>query len=114
MSSPMKCGLCNESPDSEFFITDRTDGTQIMGQTVTAVCVRCFIDKAIEMAQALQMVMEQVSAEEPSSPGVLEQIEADEGTVGAVSSSASPKSKKRPTALEELAAVPAEGAASDD
>lgn len=114
MSSPMKCGLCNESPDSEFFITDRTDGTQIMGQTVTAVCVRCFIDKAIEMAQALQMVIEQVSAEEPSSPGVLERIEGEDGPIGIPPSSPSPKRGKGKAAVEGIAAILAEGASPDD
>lgn len=94
MANPIPCGICREVDSAEFLITDTTPDAQIMGQPTQGVCVRCFIEKGLQMAQALQDVLSEEATPAADQPGVLEQVEADEGKQGIAPSSASPKSRK--------------------
>ena len=116
-------------------VTDRTPDFQILGAPTQGVCLRCFIDLGMTIAQALQTAWEEQqalqavyeadSAPEPEAevlvspdsvgaePGVLEKVEADEGLAHAPVSSASAKRFRKRTDQEQVTAVPEEVETSD-
>jgi hypothetical protein len=113
MSNPIPCGKCSEVADADLLVTDRTPDFQLLGTPTAGLCVRCYIEHAMQLANALAAAMAQLEAEgDPE--GVLEAIEADEGlqpVEEAVPAAPKSKAKKEPATV---AAAASEEAASAD
>lgn len=78
MANPIPCGKCDEVADADLLVTDRTPDFQLLGVPTTGLCVMCYINHAMQLANAIQAAMEAAQAEgEPV--GVLAAVEADEG-----------------------------------
>jgi hypothetical protein len=82
MANPIPCGRCQEVADSDLLVTDRTPDFQLLGVPTSGLCVRCYIEHAMELANALQAAMAEME-KLPDEPGVLESVEQDEGKVEA-------------------------------
>lgn len=94
MANPIPCGVCQQISDAEFLVTDMTDGFQLLGVPTQGMCVQCFVEKGLALANALQAAYEEMQGQEPA-PGVIEAIEQDEGPVTPADPlPAAPKSKK--------------------
>lgn len=110
MANPIPCGKCQEVADADLLVTDRTPDFTLLGVPTTGLCVMCYINHAMELANALSAAMAEVQAE-GEQPGVLAQVEADEGPQEVQESvPAAPKSRKKVEAPA-AAAVSAEAAA---
>ena len=134
MANPIPCDRCGQVADAEFVVTDRTPDFAILGAPTQGICARCMVmlgdalRQALEAAYAEQEAFrEQWEAEHPeqaqgevqgvtqsvgTEPGVLEQVEADEGRAQVVPQSASPKRRRKPAPEETDQTVPAEVEAS--
>jgi hypothetical protein len=82
MANPIPCGRCNDVADADLLVTDRTPEFTLLGVPTTGLCVLCYINHAMELANAIQASMAEIEAQ-PDAPGVLESVEADEGKVEA-------------------------------
>lgn len=98
-------------------VTDRTPDFQILGAPTQGICLRCFIDLGMQIAQALQQAYEDQqkiqdsleASEAPGAPetlqellssvgtgpGLLEAVEAAEGVSSEPLRSASTKRRKK-------------------
>lgn len=110
MANPIPCGKCQEVADADLLVTDRTPDFQLLGVPTSGLCVRCYIEHAMELANALSAAMAQLEAEgDPD--GVLAEIERDEGPQEVQESvPPAPKSRKK-AEVPAAAAVSAEAAA---
>lgn len=78
MANPIPCGKCDEVADADLLVTDRTPDFQLLGVPTSGLCVMCYINHAMQLANAIQAAMEQAQlGGEPE--GVLAAVEADEG-----------------------------------
>ena len=113
MANPIPCGKCQEVADADLLVTDRTPDFTLLGVPTTGLCVMCYINHAMELANALSAAMAEVQAEgEPV--GVLAAVEADEGAQPVNDPvPAAPKSRKKAQASEPAAVNSAQAAASD-
>ena len=80
MANPIPCGRCDEVADADLLVTDRTPDFQLLGVPTSGLCVRCYIEHAMQLANAIQAAMAEME-KLPDAPGVLESVEADEGEV---------------------------------
>lgn len=95
MANPIPCGKCQQVADADLLVTDRTPDFQLLGVPTTGLCVQCYIEHAIQLANALQAAMAQIEAE-GGPAGVLAEIEHDEGEVVAADPvPPAPKSRKK-------------------
>ena len=113
MANPIPCGKCNEVADADLLVTDRTPDFQLLGVPTSGLCVRCYIEHAMELANALSAAMAALEAEgDPD--GVLKAIEQDEGPQPVEEAvPAAPKSRKKAEPAPVAAVNSAEEAASD-
>ena len=113
MANPIPCGKCQEVADADLLVTDRTPDFQLLGVPTSGLCVRCYIEHAMELANALSAAMAQLEAEgDPD--GILEAIETDEGAQPVNDPvPPAPKSRKKAEASEPAAVNSAQAAASD-
>lgn len=79
MANPIPCAMCIEVPDSDFLITNRLEMPWPFDQSTVGLCLTCFLQLGVAMGEAIQAAMK--AEAEPGRPGVLEAVEADEGTV---------------------------------
>lgn len=79
MAQPIPCAVCGEQPDADWMVTARTEATGWEPGTTVGLCVNCWIGLAF--AKAEEIMGDQPAGPEtpPEEPGVLEQVEADEG-----------------------------------
>ena len=94
MANPIPCGVCGEVADSDLLVSDRTPEFQILGQSTMGMCVQCFIERGMLLANALQAAYAEME-KAGDQPGLLESVEADEGEVTPADPlPPAPKSKK--------------------
>ena len=92
MANPIPCVNCLEVPDADFLVTNRLDMPWPFDQSTVGLCTTCLIGAAAAMAEALAAVFG--TAPEPEGPGVLEQVEAEEGPVKVASASSKSRRSK--------------------
>ena len=94
MANPIPCVNCLEVPDADFLVTNRLDMPWPFDQSTVGLCTTCLISMTAAMAEALAAVFG--TAPEPEGPGVLEQVEAEEGPVKVASASSKSRKPKEP------------------
>lgn len=114
MAKPAPCQRCIDVADADYYLTNRLDNPWPFDQMTVALCFRCFIETAMQMAEAYEMAVQQLQAMEQ--PGALEQVEQDEGAVkvAPVEPKSKPRNRKAPEPITVPAPVSEEGAPSDD
>lgn len=113
MANPIPCGKCDQVADADLLVTDRTPDFQLLGVPTSGLCVMCYINHAMQLANAIQAAMEAQEAD-GGPAGVLEQVEADEGPQEVQESvPAAPKSRKKTEPAAASAVNSSEEAASD-
>ena len=135
MANPIPCDRCGQVADAEFVVTDRTPDFAILGAPTQGICARCMVMLGEALRQALEAAYaeqeefrKQWEADHPeeasgevqalaesvgTEPGVLEQVEAEEGRVHPAPQSASTKRKSRASALVAAAEAAQKAEASD-
>jgi hypothetical protein len=103
MANPIPCGKCQQVADADLLVTDRTPDFQLLGVPTSGLCVQCYIEHAMELANALQAAYAAIEAE-GQQPGVLERVEQDEGEVVAADPLPEPPKSKAPKVKAEVAA----------
>ena len=113
MANPIPCGKCDQVADADLLVTDRTPDFQLLGVPTSGLCVMCYINHAMQLANAIQAAMEAAEAEgEPV--GVLAAVEADEGPQEVQDPvPPAPKRKAKAESSEPAAVNSAQAAASD-
>jgi hypothetical protein len=91
MANPIPCVRCLEVADAHFLLTNRTEIPWTFDQATVGICMMCLIQEAGAWAQAMTSL--ESLAEEPTEPGALELMEADDGKVPVAS--AAPKRSRR-------------------
>jgi hypothetical protein len=103
VANPIPCGKCQQVADADLLVTDRTPDFQLLGVPTSGLCVQCYIEHAMELANALQAAYAAIEAE-GQQPGVLEQVEQDEGEVVAADPIPEPPKRARKTEPATVAA----------
>lgn len=114
MANPTPCGICQQVDSAEFLVTDLTPDFQLLGKPTSGVCVGCWIMLGDAIKKALEEASQESAPDGTVGAGVLEQIEQAEGVVSPSPSPARPKSRKKPEAEGNGAALPEEAEASHD
>jgi hypothetical protein len=114
MANPTPCGICQQVPEADFLVTDRTPDFLVLGAPTMGVCVHCMVDLGRRLGKALALAEAPDSAPVPVGAGVLERIEDDEGAAPIPPSSSSPKRPKRQASSENGAPVSEEAEAAHD
>jgi hypothetical protein len=110
MSNPIPCGKCSEVADADLLVTDRTPDFQLLGTPTAGLCVRCYIEHAMQLANALAAAMAQLE-QEGDPEGILEAIETDEGLQPVEEAvPPAPKSKAKKETVQVAAAASEEAA----
>jgi len=57
MAKPAPCQACLETPDAEFYVTNRLDVPWPFDQPTVALCYRCFISLGLQLGQAIEAAL---------------------------------------------------------
>jgi len=102
MPNPIPCAMCIDVADSDFLVTNRNDMPWPFDQSTVGLCLRDFLQLGFAMAEAIQGALAEQEVAE--GPGVLEQVEAEEGKVPVASGA--PKRGRQKTAEPVEESVP--------
>jgi hypothetical protein len=81
MAQNIPCAVCNQVTDAEWLVTNRTDEWDEDMPRTFGICQMCLVRTSLQLVGLDADALLSSQSEQPEGPGVLEQIEADEGEV---------------------------------